>query len=98
MKTVHRVEFLVDDEHHVTIKGFLRGLAVKVSRRYPDTSLELWYEVDPDANDSVDVTIYCEGTGHPITHAGLYVGTVLDRHGLVWHVYIERAVTVVGAV
>lgn len=51
--------------------------------------ISLWALVDPQETEFVDREIWVIGTGHKYTFPGemLYINTVQDGQGLVWHAF-----------
>lgn len=84
MRTVWKYELsLVDGPQ---CRPMPRGATVLHARdQYGDPCL--WAEVDP-SRTLVDRWFVVEGTGHPIEHDGVYVGTAMSHGGaLVWHIF-----------
>jgi hypothetical protein len=63
--------------------------ALPLSVAEQDGALYLWAEVNTDAPFSPR-EFKVRGTGHPLHgNEGKYIGTVVMKNGLVWHVYDE---------
>ena len=84
MRTVWKYELYADGE--TQLRPMPRGATI-VHVAEQRGSLCLWAEVDPNRS-LVDRCFVVHGTGHPIEHDGVYVGTLIHFGGdLVWHVY-----------
>ena len=84
MTTIWKWPLRIVDRQTITAPGGTSFLHVA----YQGETLCIWGEGDPK-NPSADTPIYIVGTGHPVPEGVAYIGTVLDRGGLlVWHVYM----------
>ena len=86
MRTVWKYELALIDEPQ-TMPMPAGATVVHVADQ--KNRLCLWAEVDPDAEQE-ERRFVVEGTGHPIDHDGVHVGTALqwvNGVSLVWHVY-----------
>lgn len=86
MKTIWKFPLIVTDEQQIVLPAGSSALSVG----YQDETLMLWALIDTEQPGRWS-RVRVIGTGNPADVDGfIYVGTVHDRWGLVWHVWLER--------
>lgn len=78
------------DGHAVTIKNhFSRIIKIMTQHGWP----HIWMEIDEENYDESEINIIAIGTGWDYNDdAGVYVDSVIDRSGYVWHYFVDNPV------
>lgn len=87
-KKIYKYELGVDGGV-VTIKNcFSRIIKVMVQNGWP----YIWMEIDEENYDESEINITAIGTGwdYDDDNAGVYVDSVIDRSGYVWHYFVDN--------
>lgn len=82
MKTIWKSQFEIKDEFELLIPKGAKILAAQIQRGVPC----IWFELDTDS-ETVTRLLRVHGTGHPIDHEGIYVGTFQTFDMFVFHLY-----------
>ena len=88
-KKIYKYELGVDGGV-VTIKNcFSRIIKIMMQNGWP----HIWMEIDEENYDESEINITAIGTGWDYNDdAGVYVDSVIDRSGYVWHYFVDNPV------
>ena len=88
-KKIYKYELGINGEI-VTIRNhFSRIIKVMVQNGWP----YIWMEVDEENYDESEINIIAIGTGWDYNDdAGVYVDSVINRDGHVWHYFVDNLV------
>jgi len=80
------------DHQTITIRSFTPCMDVLHVDMQNDT-ITLWAENDVTGPE-VEIDVFIVGTGNPMPNGAiLHIGTVVDAHGFVWHVFTTHVHT-----
>lgn len=94
-RAVWRTTIEIADAVTAELPARSKLLHVAPCRDYPNTRLDVWFEIPAEPTPMRVHTFHVEGTGHPLVDDALYVGTAVCPNGLVWHVYLDASTTAV---
>lgn len=88
-KKIYKYELGVDGDV-ITIKNcFSRIIKIMMQNGWP----HIWMEIDEENYDESEINITAIGTGWDYDdNAGVYVDSVIDRSGYVWHYFVDNPV------
>ena len=85
MRTVYKYPLIVHEEQELMLPKGAQILSVANQ----NDSLVLYALVDAEKTEREAYTIYIRGTGHPMYHLGVFIGTVSMFGGkLMLHVFV----------
>lgn len=86
MKTIYKYAIGITDRQTLLLTA---GSNILSAGKDAKGQLCIWATVDSEARLVDKYTIYVNGTGRPLTHDGIFLGTVLDGY-YVWHIFCKK--------
>lgn len=88
-KKIYKYELGVDGDCIAIKNNFSRIVKVMAQNGWP----YIWMEIDEENYDESEINITAIGTGWDYDdNAGVYVDSVIDRSGYVWHYFVDNPV------
>lgn len=88
-KKIYKYELGVDGDCIAIKNNFSRIIKVMAQNGWP----YIWMEIDEENYDESEINITAIGTGWDYDdNAGVYVDSVIDRSGYVWHYFVDNPV------
>lgn len=88
-KKIYKYELGINGEIITIRNHFSRIIKVMVQNGWP----YIWMEIDEENYDESEINITAIGTGWDYNDdAGIYVDSVIDRSGYVWHYFVDNLV------
>lgn len=89
MAKIYKYELGVNGDCVALKNHFSRIIKIMMQNGWP----HIWMEIDEENYDESEINITAIGTGWDYNDdAGVYVDSVIDRSGYVWHYFVDNPV------